>query len=373
MQQTKDEYIRQHIQYENLTRANQFFISALFVVPVGLFALDCIVKKDMWRYGNTWIWTLVSEILFAIIVFAIHRKAEDRGGDHRYFLYKVWGVYLLATDLLAFNLTSSVIAQILLWSATLKFITSYLSKGKGANAGLLLQLATVTGLIISFGLGMDIIAYNGMLLYACHALSDHAYRLYVQKTEDRWMLRMANLESALDPMSGLYNRRGFVPRATRMLQMSKKKRQAAGMIMVDIDNFKKYNDTFGHPEGDKCIIAVAEKIQHLTKEMGGICARIGGEEFVVMIRDISEVDFLQFANKLKMAVEELKIPQAPGNFYPYVTISMGLDHHKRIFAETYEEMYHTADQALYRAKEGGRNCIYMRETRVSTRINRYFA
>ena len=240
MQQTKDEYIRQHIQYENLTRANQFFISALFVVPVGLFALDCIVKKDMWRYGNTWIWTLVSEILFAIIVFAIHRKAEDRGGDHRYFLYKVWGVYLLATDLLAFNLTSSVIAQILLWSATLKFITSYLSKGKGANAGLLLQLATVTGLIISFGLGMDIIAYNGMLLYACHALSDHSYRLYVQKTEDRWMLRMANLESALDPMSGLYNRRGFVPRATRMLQMSKKKRQAAGMIMVDIDNFKKY-------------------------------------------------------------------------------------------------------------------------------------
>ena len=139
MQQTTDEYIRQHIQYENLTRANQFFISALFVVPVGLFALDCIVKKDMWRYGNTWIWTLVSEILFAIIVFAIHRKAEDRGGDHRYFLYKVWGVYLLATDLLAFNLTSSVIAQILLWSATLKFITSYLSKGKGANAGLLLR------------------------------------------------------------------------------------------------------------------------------------------------------------------------------------------------------------------------------------------
>ena len=52
---------------------------------------------------------------------------------------------------------------------------------------------------------------------------------------------------------------------------------------------------------------------------------------------------------------------------------MGVDHRKRILGETYEELYHTADQALYRAKEGGRNCIYMRETRVSTGINRYFA
>ena len=143
--------------------------------------------------------------------------------------------------------------------------------------------------------------------------------------------------------------------------------------MIDIDNFKKYNDAFGHPEGDKCIIAVAKQLQRLTREIGGTCARIGGEEFVVMVCGVSEVDFLQFANKLKMAVEELKLSQAPGNFYPYVTISMGVEHRKRIMTETYEELYHRADQALYHAKESGRNCIYMRETRVSTGMNRYFA
>lgn len=371
--QTKDEYIRQHIQYENLTRANRFFTSALFVVPIGLVALECMIREDLWHYGNTWIWTLVSEILFAVTVWAIHRKAENRQGNHRYFLYEVWAVYLIATDLLAFNLQSSVIAQILLWSATLKFITSYLSSGRWATAGLAIQFATAVGLIFSHKLGADIVAYNVMLLYACRVLSDHAYRLYVQKTEDRWMLRLANRESALDPMSGLFNRRGFEPRAAQMLQVCRKKRQSAGMIMIDIDNFKKYNDTFGHPEGDRCIIAVAKQLQRLTREAGGICARIGGEEFVVIVRGVSEVDFLQFANKLKMAVEELKLPQAPDNFYPYVTISMGVDHHKRIVTETYEELYHTADQALYRAKEGGRNCIYMRETRVNTGINRYFA
>ena len=370
--QTKDEYIRQRMQYENLTRANRFFTSALFVVPAGMAVLECLIQEELWHYGNTWVWILVSELVFFVSVLAIHRKAEYRYADHRYFLYMVWAVYLVMTDLLAFNLQSSVIAQILLWSATLKFITSYLSSGRGSTIGLTIQMGTSVGLIFYYKLGLEIIAYNFMLMYACYVLSGYAYRLYVQKTEDRWMLRLANRESAHDSMSGLYNRRGFEPKAAQMLQSCRKKRQSAGMIMIDIDNFKKYNDTFGHPEGDKCIIAVAGQLHRLATEAGGYCARIGGEEFAVMVQGFSEVDFLQFAKKLKMAVEELKLPQAPGNFYPYVTISMGLDYHKRILSDTYEEMYHTADQALYRAKAGGRNCIYMRETRVSTGITRYF-
>lgn len=372
-QHTKDEYIRQRIQYENLTRANRLFTGALFVVPVGMVLLECLIKDELWHYGNTWIWMLVSGLVFAASVAAIHWKADHRGGDCRYFLYIIWAVYLIMTDLLAFNLQSSVLAQILLWGATLKFITSYLSSGRGSTIGLAMQMGTSVGLVFFYKLGFEIIAYHVMLMYACYLLSGYAYHLYVQKTEDRWMLRLANRKSALDPMSGLYNRRGFEPKAAKMLQLCRKKRQPVGMIMVDIDNFKKYNDTFGHPAGDKCIIAVAGQLQRLTAEMGGCCARIGGEEFAVMVQGVSEVDFLQFAKKLKMAVEELKLPQAPGNFYPYVTISMGLDHHKRILTETYEEMYRTADQALYRAKEGGRNCIYMRETRVYTGITRYFA
>ena len=89
--QIKDEYIRRNIQYENLTRANRFFTSALFVVPVGMGALECLIKEDLWHYGNTWLWIIVSEILFAVTVWMIHRKAEDRYGDHRYFLYEEIG------------------------------------------------------------------------------------------------------------------------------------------------------------------------------------------------------------------------------------------------------------------------------------------
>lgn len=373
MRRTKEEYIKQHIQYENLRRANRFFISALLVMPVTVVVLECLLEESLWHFGNSVFWIVVCELLFVLTIFAIHKKAADLQGDHRYFLYEVWAIYLVLSDLLVFNLKDSVAAQILLWGATVVFIVSYLSSGRGSTIGLGLQALTAIGLIWVYRLGLDIVVYNVLLLCVCRVLADYAFRLYEQRTADQWMLRIATQKSERDPMTGLLNRRGFEPKAEQILQLSRIKRQAVGIIMVDIDNFKKYNDAFGHPEGDKCIVAVANELQRLTKKAGGVCARLGGEEFAVMLLGFSEVDFLQFAKKLKMAVEELKMEQAPNNFYPYVTISLGVDHRPRIYAETYEELYHTADQALYRAKEGGRNCIYMRETRVSKMVNRYFA
>ena len=135
-------------------------------------ALECLIKEDLWHYGNTWLWSIVSESLFAVTGWVIHRMAEYRYGGHRYFLYKVWAVYLIATDLLSFNLQSSVIAQILLWSASLKFITSYLSSGRWSTIGLTMQFVTAVGLIFYHKLGADIVAYNVMLMYACRMLSD---------------------------------------------------------------------------------------------------------------------------------------------------------------------------------------------------------
>lgn len=372
-EQMRDEYIRQRIQYENLRRANKFFVSALFVVPSLMLILELCRKEELWHYGNTWIWMPVVVAMFASMIFAVHQRAADRRGDHRHFIYLIWFIYLIVTDLLAFNLQSPVIAQILLWSATLKFITCYISSGRGVMGGLVMQTATAVGLIFYYRLGAEIVTYNFMLMYACRVLSNYAYRLYVQKTQDQWTIRLANRQSERDPMTGLLNRRGFDPRAERNIKISKKRKQAVGLMMVDIDNFKKYNDTFGHPEGDKCIIAVAHQIQQLASECGGVCARMGGEEFVFMICGVQEVDFLQMANRLQMAVEQMQIPQAENNFYPYVTISIGLDYRKRLTTDTCDDMYHTADQALYRAKEAGRNCIYMKETRVDKMVNRYFA
>lgn len=373
MRRTKDEYIRQHIQYENLRRANRFFWGALFGVPVVMGLTEVFLKESLWYVGNSLIWLAVCEGLFLLLIITIHKHAAQPAKDHRYFLYGMWAIYLILSDILVFNLQDAVISQILMWCVTIVFVISYLSSGRGARMGLVLQSATAAGVIWFYRLGLDIIVYNVLLLAVCYVLESYAFLMYQQKTEDQWAIRIANQRSERDPMTGLLNRRGFEPKAAQMISQCRKRRSPIGILMIDIDNFKKYNDAFGHPEGDKCIIAVAAQVQWLTDETGGICARLGGEEFAVLIRNASEVDALQYAKRLKMAVEELKMQQADGNFYPYVTISIGMDYHQQIYNEDYERMYQTADQALYRAKKGGRNCIYMRETRVNSGVTRYFA
>lgn len=370
---TKDDYIRQRIQYENLRRANSFFIRALLIMPLVFFLTDYFTEAPLWHIGSTAVFAVSSELMFLCMIVLIYRNAQRTRGDHRWFLRILWLVYLIVSDLLAFNLQDSVMAQILLWSATIGFIISYLSSGTWSAIGLCLQAAAAVRLIWYYHLGADIILYNVLLLGLGRVMANYAFRLYEQKADDQWMLRLATRKSERDPMTGLLNRRGFEPRAARMLQGCKKRRQAVGVMMVDIDNFKKYNDAFGHPQGDACIIAVAAEIRQIAREAGGICARLGGEEFAVMIAGEGEVDFLQYAKKLQMAVEGLKLPQAEDNFYPYVTISIGVEHRTKVYGESYEDLYHIADEALYRAKKGGRNCIFIRESCIRTTVGRYFA
>lgn len=370
---TKDDYIKHHIQYENLRRANSFFIRALFVMPFAFFLIDYFTKSQLWYFGNTAVLAVLSELMFAGLVVLVHQRARRLREDHRWFLRVTWLIYLIASDLLAFNLQDAVMAQVLFWSATIGFIISYLSSGTWSAIVLCLQAAAAVRMIWFYHLGADIILYNVLLIGVSCVMSNYAYRLYEQKANDQWMLRIATSRSERDPMTGLLNRRGFEPKAGKMLQNCKKRRQAVGVMMVDIDNFKKYNDAFGHPQGDRCIIAVAQEIRELTREAGGICARLGGEEFAVMIAGESEIDFLQYAKKLQMAVEGLKLEQAANNFYPYVTISLGVEHHPRVYTETYGDLYHRADEALYRAKKAGRNCIFIREKRVNKTVDRYFA
>ncbi len=370
---TKDDYIIQHIQYENLRRANSFFVRALLIMPFVFILTDYFTEASLWHIGHTAVLAVASELMFLVMIVLIHQRARRTHDDHRWFLRIIWLIYLIVSDLLAFNLQDAVMAQILLWSATIGFIISYLSSGTWSAVGLCLQTAAAARLIYGYHLGVDIILYNVLLIGLSRVMANYAFRLYEQKASDQWMLRLATRKSERDPMTGLLNRRGFEPKAARMLQGCKKRRQAVGVMMVDIDNFKKYNDAFGHPQGDACIIAVSGEIRRITREAGGICARLGGEEFAVMLAGAGEVDFLQYAKKLQMAVEELKLPQASDNFYPYVTISIGVEHRQKVYGETYEDLYHIADEALYRAKKGGRNCIFIRENCIRSTVGRYFA
>jgi len=155
-----------------------------------------------------------------------------------------------------------------------------------------------------------------------------------------------------DPLTGLYNRRGF---EARMDALNSRQRGAPGQqtwIMIDIDHFKSVNDTFGHEVGDEVLKAVAISLQSTLRE-DDILARFGGEEFVLLMPGASETVGARVAERLRLKLEVLTI--GIGGRQIGVTASFGVA--EQAPAETQAATLERADTALYRAKHEGRNRV----------------
>ncbi len=170
--------------------------------------------------------------------------------------------------------------------------------------------------------------------------------------------RYKNL-SEIDPLTQLLNRRKFEELFSHQFEVANRLGQKLGVVMLDIDFFKLFNDTKGHQEGDKILQNVAKCIQRIFSRQNDLCARYGGEEFVVSIFCNSAEILAHKLKDLKKALHDLKLihPDSPVN--KYVTLTMGgclydpLNH-----KECYKErLIRKADENLYHAKRSGRDKI----------------
>jgi diguanylate cyclase (GGDEF)-like protein len=166
---------------------------------------------------------------------------------------------------------------------------------------------------------------------------------------------MENLrESTLrDAMTGLYNRR-FIEAYMETLVASVKRRGThLAVLMLDVDHFKKVNDTYGHDAGDKVLVAVAKTLRQ-TLRASDLVVRYGGEEFVAFLQDTDAAGGMLAAEKVRAAVEGLRIALAQGNLQK--TISIGVADFPADGGD-FMEVVKFADAALYAAKERGRNRV----------------
>lgn len=123
-------------------------------------------------------------------------------------------------------------------------------------------------------------------------------------------------------------------------------------LLLDVDHFKDINDNFGHDAGDEVLVAIAHKIKRLCRK-DDLFARIGGEEFVILLMDSSEVSACLFAERVRSSIEEMA-----GPFESKVTASIGVAFGNMKNAN-YDELYKQADIALYSAKDKGRNKVLL--------------
>lgn len=156
-----------------------------------------------------------------------------------------------------------------------------------------------------------------------------------------------------DALTGLANRRHAIETMQTMATRAYRKREALGLIMLDIDFFKQVNDRYGHPVGDQVIREIAAILQASAREYD-LAARFGGEEFIVLCDGSTSENTVAVAERIRLAVEECRIEYAPGEF---MNVSVSLGVFSTIPQENpfIEQWIHAADQALYRAKNMGRN------------------
>lgn len=163
-------------------------------------------------------------------------------------------------------------------------------------------------------------------------------------------------DASQDKLTNIANRRHFDMMLEQTWAQAMRSGVPLSLIMVDIDYFKQFNDTYGHQAGDKCLVQVAKALSESARRATDLVARYGGEEFVVLLNQTTRDDAYRLADKMRERVENLKIKNeaTPSG---YVTVSLG---GITVFARDYEEAaspLQLADKALYQSKAAGRNQV----------------
>jgi diguanylate cyclase (GGDEF)-like protein/hemerythrin-like metal-binding protein len=163
--------------------------------------------------------------------------------------------------------------------------------------------------------------------------------------------------SITDQLTKLYNRRYFDDIFQRELDKSKRNKTVLSVILIDIDFFKKLNDTYGHAHGDDVLKTIAKCLREVCKRPNDFAFRVGGEEFTIVITNEDYNCVISLSNILQEKIHKLKIPNKDNGLSDYLTISGGIVSVVPEQKDTIDSIMKLADDRLYKAKETGRNKI----------------
>ncbi|HZG75094.1 MAG TPA: diguanylate cyclase [Paenibacillus sp.] len=163
--------------------------------------------------------------------------------------------------------------------------------------------------------------------------------------------------SQLDGLTNIANRRYFDVVLNREVNRARRNKLPIALLLFDIDNFKKYNDMYGHLTGDDCLKRVTEAAGKMLKRPGDLLARFGGEEFAVLLPETDEYGAEIVAEQLRLQIQSLAIPHPQSDVLPVVTISVGVSSMTRPTTADIVPFIERADRALYAAKRNGKNRV----------------
>lgn len=185
---------------------------------------------------------------------------------------------------------------------------------------------------------------------------------FIAYSQDISYQKKIELISVTDELTKLYNKREFNNIFTRSVENAKRFNNPYTMLMIDIDFFKQYNDSYGHLKGDYALESVAKAMKKCCTRSTDISFRLGGEEFGLIYIASNQKEALVFAKKIQDEIHNLKIEHKSSKVSSYLTVSIGLFFSENIRDFSKDDIYQRCDDALYFAKKAGRNNIYSIDT-----------
>ena len=229
------------------------------------------------------------------------------------------------------------------------------------TAILMLTAYTITALVA--GLGSAMLVKTLVVLTLTTVIGAIVFR-DVEQSYRRSFLETALLGelAARDGLSGLMNRRAFDEHLLRVWQHALRNHCSVALLMIDIDHFKQYNDVCGHQGGDLALHSVAQVIKEFARRPLDLAARYGGEEFAVILYDLALPHVNDTAERLRQGIHNLQIrrPATDGTAMTEVTVSIGVGLAAPTIDRTPAGLVQLADEALYEAKNAGRNCVIVK-------------
>jgi diguanylate cyclase (GGDEF)-like protein len=166
-------------------------------------------------------------------------------------------------------------------------------------------------------------------------------------------------QTLIDGLTGLANRQRFDEQLKMEWNRAQRHSKPLSLLMIDIDHFKRYNDRYGHLEGDDCLKAVASALRGGARRLSDLVARWGGEEFACLLPDTDSGQAAVIANGMLKAVQDLQLKHEDSETSPFVSVSIGLSICIPQAKNKVETFIQEADKALYVAKRSGRNRLFV--------------
>jgi diguanylate cyclase (GGDEF)-like protein len=216
-------------------------------------------------------------------------------------------------------------------------------------------VATVTATDIWMGAESTTLIHQTFFLSVFLSVAGVAAMLHERMDRDVWINKRRLHEQVMrDPLTGLYNHRYVFDHGTKLLRQAQRDGHSLATLLIDVDYFKRLNDTAGHQAGDQALRDIAAILESQAQRSFDVAGRIGGEEFVLLLYDCDKTSLAGLAEGLRARIEQHAIAH-PGAPAGVLTVSIGATTTKHR-TESFKQVLARADKALYQAKAEGRNC-----------------